>query len=321
MRMFLLLLLVFSTLLAACTVLRLTDSYRTCKARSWIAYYPTQFPKDQAALEALRSFGLIVMNAEHKEYVKQVKSGHNKVLAYVSVGEVGPQHPWMPYLQAHGMLLQENPAWKGNYVVDLRQKQWRQYVIQRVIPPLLAAGFDGVMLDTIESPLHLELYGEASERERHRGMKAAAVELLKEVRAAFPGITIIMNRGFPVLGKAVPYVDGVIAESVFTDYDAQHQRYEMRPLEQRQLLLAQIQAYKRAAEKAGKEPQLFGLEYGDLADTPMVKKLYDKQRQQGWRPYVGSRALNVIALPPLLMDRGWPYCVPLKMAVKKDSDQ
>ena len=67
-------------------------------------------------------------------------------------------------------------------------------------------GFDGVFLDTIDSAIY-------------NNQSNGVTELIKKLREVYPTIIIIQNRGFDMVDKTAPYIDGVLFEDFSTYYD------------------------------------------------------------------------------------------------------
>ena len=104
------------------------------------------------------------------------------------------------------------PEWKGHRVVDVRKPEWTAYAVDKLIPPILAQGFDGIMIDTMDSVTQLE----SDHPKKYPGMTQAAVELIKAVRARYPHIKIMLNRGFAILPQVAGSIDMVMAESIYS---------------------------------------------------------------------------------------------------------
>ena len=94
-------------------------------------------------------------------------------------------------------LLSENPDWPGTRRVDVRHPSWRSLVLDRRIPSLVSRGFTGLMFDTLDTPPYLELLDPV----RYHGMRDAAIGLVDAIRVRWPGMMLIMNRGYALLPR------------------------------------------------------------------------------------------------------------------------
>jgi endo-alpha-1,4-polygalactosaminidase (GH114 family) len=112
---------------------------------SWAAYY-----SDRETPEALQPYGLLVLDARYHPPLAPLHAAGKTLYGYVSLGEIELHHPLYPRVRAEGLLLGENPNWKGSYFVDLRDRRWHNHVLQELVPPVLDQGFDGLFLDTLD---------------------------------------------------------------------------------------------------------------------------------------------------------------------------
>ena len=75
---------------------------------------------------------------------------------------------------------------------------------------MLAQGFSGIFLDTLDDAAELErqnpnLYG---------GMRAAALELVKAIRGAWPKAVVMVNRAYDLLPDIAADINIELGESV-----------------------------------------------------------------------------------------------------------
>ncbi|MDA8424984.1 MAG: endo alpha-1,4 polygalactosaminidase [Treponema sp.] len=84
------------------------------------------------------------------------------VLAYLSIGEAEDYRPyWRQEWNRHppSWIESENPRWKGNFRVRYWEPAWRAILFgspSSYLDRILAAGFDGVYLDTVDTFVHFE---------------------------------------------------------------------------------------------------------------------------------------------------------------------
>ena len=129
-------------------------------------------------------------------------SGDGKlVLAYLSIGEAEDyrkywQSAWDD--QPPAWLLQENPNWPGNYLVAYWNTDWQQ-IIYAYLDRILAAGYDGVYLDTIESYQSLPRFADADRR-----MADWVINLAAYAHRQSPDFLIVPQNA---AGLAVQYED------------------------------------------------------------------------------------------------------------------
>ena len=195
--------------------------------------------------------------------------------------------------QADGILLGPNPAWPEAMFVDLRSPRWASLILDQVVPDILARGFDGVFLDTLDDSEHLE----DQDPQRFAGMVDAAAALVRAMRRRMPRRPIMVNRAYAVLPRIVGAFDMLLGESVrakhvgesegggyalTTDPDYHWQRDRMWEARDRDRAL-----------------RVFSLDYWDPEDRAGVARLYAEQYRNGFVPYVATRDLTRIIPPPL----------------------
>ena len=181
-------------------------------------------------------------------------------LGYLSVGEAGAHREDWQLLRDRSFVVEPNPDWPENSRVDLRDRRWQQILLGQDVPRLLALGFDGVMLDTIDTAPYLEDRDPA----RFAGSREALRAWLRLLREAFPRAVVVAN-GALALPDAAPYVDGFVVEGVFATYDFSRRLYRATTEPERQWKLAQIDR----AQKVAPRP-VFTIEYADFGDLALV---------------------------------------------------
>lgn len=239
---------------------------------------------------AMLDYDVLVLDADRHPPLDALVETGKSVLGYLSLGEVNDSRHYFSGLKTHGVLLGGNDNWPGSYRIDVRSRIWSKMVLETLIPDLLRQGFSGVFIDTVDTAVYLE----QSEPIRHLGMRNAAVELILAIRANYPGITIMLNRGYDILPLVGSSVDIVLGESVYSTYDFSSKTYR-RVVEadyhfQRELL--------RKAKANNPALQVFTLDYWDPSDERGVAEIYELQRRNGFSPYVSVISLDRILTEP-----------------------
>ncbi|UGY16907.1 endo alpha-1,4 polygalactosaminidase [Bradyrhizobium septentrionale] len=211
-------------------------------------------------------------------------------LGYLSLSEVHSGRPYFVELAAEGLLFGANANWPDARFIDLRHENWRRRVVKDLVPGILQKGFDGVFLDTLDSAEFLE----RQDPSRYGGMVEGAADLVRAIRTAFPGILIMINRGFAVLPLIAGHFDMVLGESVRTTFDAGTGRYSFVSESDYEWQRQQLWA------AGGRDPnlQLFSLDYWDPNDKENIAKIYTEERANGFVPYVATPDLTRIVPPP-----------------------
>lgn len=246
----------------------------------WTVFYGVA--ADEAVLAA---YDIVVLDPAFQGSISAVAGSGARVCGYLSLGEIRTADPSFAFLDG-AALLPENPDWPGTRRVDVRDPSWRSLVLDRQIPSLVSQGFTGLMFDTLDTPPYLEQLDPV----RFRGMREAAVDLVRTIRARWPQMMLIMNRGYAILPDLVQHVDAVIAESLMTSPDPKTGGEIWVDRDQLEL---QLTLLKPAANRRPPLP-ILSLDYWDPNDTNTLAEIYRRERALGHHPYVATRLLDRI---------------------------
>ena len=237
-----------------------------------------------------RACALLVLEPHHARPIAPLRGPGSTLLGYVSFGEVERSRPYFAGLEKAGALRAANPNWPDARLADLRHPAWRAAVLDRLVPAILALGYDGIFIDTMDN-------AEAMERQdpvANRGMVAAGVSLIAAVRARFPKIRIMLNRGYALLPEVAPKIDYLLGEAMASRWSFTAKRYE--------LLSDSDWAWQagrlRAAQARNPALTLTTLDYWNPADTKQVAALYARERAAGFSPSVATLALDRLMPEP-----------------------
>ena len=249
----------------------------------WVIYYG-----DSAPLEAFDPYDPIILQSE---FAFAADLAQNKtVLGYLNLGEAETENPEFLEMQEKGLLIEENPDWPGSWKIDLRHSFWQSNILEKKIPALLQAGFNGLFLDQLDVVLDLE----EKNPEKFKGMKEAAIWLVKEIRKQFPEIKLMMNRGYEILPQVGRDIDYELAETLYTSYNFKTKRYYVRSKQEFEWQLAKL----NAARKTFPNLVYFSLDYWNSNDKKMLEKIYSVELTHSFRPYVSIISLDKIVPAP-----------------------
>lgn len=251
----------------------------------WAVYY-----SDQEPANAFKDFDLLVFDGDKHPPLYQLLDHGKQLLGYVSLGEAEKSRYYFPDLEKNNILCGPNPNWEGSFYVDLRQLMWPKTIIETIIPRVLHRGFEGIFIDTIDNAAFLE----QQDPEKYKGMRQAAIDLIKAIRYHYPQILIMINRGYDIIEDVAPFVDVVLGESLLTDYDFKTKTYKRATAASTQ---TQIQKLKNA-KVLNPRLKIFTLDYCDPQNHTEVMEIYAQQRANGFTPYVSTIALNQIIPEP-----------------------
>jgi polysaccharide biosynthesis protein PelA len=243
-----------------------------------------------ASPEQFHTFHLIVLDSDNHPALDLLKGHGRDLLGYLSLGEIESHRAYFDSAKTEGLLLRENPAWPGSFSVDFRNPRWRRRVIQDLVPAILASGFNGIFLDTLDDAAALE----RADPQKYRGMIAAAADLVRSLRQAFPQIRIMVNRGYDLLPQIAPLIDILLGESVYTTYDAQHKSYTRVSASQYEQQVHSM----REALRWNPRLRICSLDYWNPSDSREIRRIYQVERANGFAPYVATRELDRIVPAP-----------------------
>ena len=249
-----------------------------------VDYGPAPDPAIAADLD------LLVLEPDHGYPLGPLSGPGRSLLAYLSLGEVADQRPYAATLRAQGLLGVRNAHWPDATYIDLRDPRWTALVVDRLIPPLLARGYDGLFFDTLDNAEAME----TADPVGAAGMVAAAVRLVRAIRARYPGILLMMNRGYALLPAAAPAIDLLLGEAMASRWNFQRKRYDLLSASDWTWQATRL----RAAQAANPALALLTLDYWDMADPASVRALYDRERAAGFAPYVSMLALDRLYREP-----------------------
>lgn len=243
----------------------------------WVVYYTDKLPAS-----AFDTFDLVVFDSDAHPPLAPLKAQGKTTLGYISLGEAEKYRSYFAKIKKKRLLRQANQMWKGHYIIDVNNPEWDAMVIHDLIPPILAQGFDGIMIDTIDSVTQFE------------EMRPGAIRLIKAIRTHYPDIDIMLNRGFEILPQVAGDIDMVMAESTYTDWQPGSKKAHLVDKETYQSYLDIL----KGAQRISTSLKIYTIDYWPLKDVAGVKRIYAWQREQGFVPYVGKLDLQSIHKEP-----------------------
>lgn len=254
------------------------------RARWGVDYGPAT---DAAIAQQCR---LLVLEPHHPRPIAPLRGPGATLLGYVSFGEVEKSRPYVAALDKAGALRAPNPHWPDARHADLRHPAWTRVLLEEAIPAILAKGYDGIFIDTLDNAEAME----RADPTGAKGMVAGAAALLAAVRARFPAMRIMLNRGYAVLPDAADKIDILLAEAMATRWSFAERRYERLSASDWQWQADRL----RAAKARNPRLELATLDYWDPADTRTVAALYARERAAGFLPCVSTLALDRLYAEP-----------------------
>lgn len=250
----------------------------------FVVYYGNNLP-----WQAFAPYSVVVFDRDKHPPLSSLRAPSRVLLAYVSIGEVEKSRSDYRAIEDQGLVLDTMSSWNGAAVVDVRKREWADYLLNSLIPAVTAQGFDGIMLDTADSLIEME----RTEPVRYAGLSDATVDLIKVIRERYPHLVIMLNRGFEILPRVDRDIDLVLAESIFTHWtgtgtptlvpDATYRHYE-----------ALLKEVKEDASRL----KVATIDYWPTKDKETIRRIYATQRANGFIPYVTEPDLQSLTPEP-----------------------
>jgi len=219
--------------------------------------------------------------------ISGLKRSGTKVLAYFEVGSIENFRPDFASLEKYNgdLLLNQWSTWPGEYFVKYWDPRWWSLAIKPRIDRALAAGFDGVYLDTPLAYEELDLTLAPGEQRVSLGRKMVdlIVRISRYGKASKPGF-MVFPQNSPELRRYSGYtkaIDGVGMEELFflaTDIPCTD-AYCATNLEA-----------ARALREAGKT--VLAVDYANKPQN--IEAAYRRYREEDFVGYVGVRELDTI---------------------------
>lgn len=254
------------------------------KPERWAIYYDNTLPAS-----TFEEYDLVVFDRMYYPKFKALK-GKTTVLAYVSIGEVHGDTPEKDTLMEADAIRGMQEHW-GSHVVDLGAPAWRKAIFAQ-IDDAMKKGFDGVMLDTVDSAIHF-----AEQESVTAGSKAAldAFTLIRDIRLRYPQAKLMLNRGFAILPTVAPYLDYALAESTLAQTDVSTGQSKLFPPNSYYLSVSRLEEAREEAPQL----KIYTLDYWNQDDVHGLRHIYATQRARGYSPYVSTPDLRSFTPEPI----------------------
>ncbi len=233
-------------------------------------------------LTDFRAFDMVVVEPDHGNDRSVPSLPGTEMYAYVSVAEVQASRPYYADIPSHWKLAR-NGHWKSD-VIDQTPPEWPDFFARRVIAPLWERGYRGFFLDTLDS---YRLASNFDEKAQQQGL----VRVIETLHRRFPGIQLVLNRGFDIVPQVRDKIQMVAAESLYQGWNAGAQRYEEVSEANRSWLLNQLRTIR---ERDGL-PVLV-IDYVPPQDRALTRATAARIQADGFIPWVTDSALETLGV-------------------------
>lgn len=237
---------------------------------------------ERAGLADFRAFDLVVVDPDHYRQQPLPAWDGTQFYAYASVTEVQPSRAYYADIPV-GWKIGRNPAW-GSDLIDQSAPGWPEFFATRVIAPLWAQGYRGFFLDTLDSYRLAERFDEQAQQQ-------GLVQLIRGLHQRFPGIRLMLNRGFDIVPQLPGQIEWVAAESLYRRWNAAQRQYEEVPETDRSWLLGQLQQVR---ERHGLP--ILVIDYVPPHDRTLARATARKILADGFTPWVSNAELSGVGM-------------------------
>ncbi|MGP1683783.1 MAG: endo alpha-1,4 polygalactosaminidase, partial [Giesbergeria sp.] len=230
-------------------------------------------------LKDFRAFDIVVVEPDHG---KNPSLPGTDLYAYVSVAEVQASRSYYADIPAQWKLAR-NGHWNSD-ILDQTPPEWPDFFASRVIAPLWERGYRGFFLDTLDS---YRLASNFDEKAQQQGL----VRVIDTLHRRFPGIKLVLNRGFEIVPQVRDKIQMVAAESLYRGWNAGTQRYEEVSEANRAWLLAQLRTIRDQEHL----PVLV-IDYVPPQDRDLTRATAARIHAEGFIPWVTDSALETLGI-------------------------
>ncbi|MFD2190635.1 bifunctional glycoside hydrolase 114/ polysaccharide deacetylase family protein [Pistricoccus aurantiacus] len=244
-------------------------------------YYGNDIPFEQ-----LDQFDWVVIEADSMAPGDQQRLARNgaQVFAYLSVGEL---EQWRKTTAPppESSLMMDNPDWPAR-VADLTNPDWQEYLFEERVTKLWEQGYRAFFLDTLDSYQFFARDGEEAAVQQ-----TALVDIIQRLHERFPGIKLLLNRGFEVLDRVQDDIVGVAAESLYRRWNPSTGVYGNVPEEDSDWLLNQLTRIQDEYDLP-----VIAIDYVPAADREVARETARRIHEQGLIPWVSVPELNQVGV-------------------------
>jgi len=253
-----------------------TSLFATLQEKSAVVYY-----EDKISYPMVGIHDYIIVQPELTNTHTHGFSLYNdKMYAYVSIGEIDKKIKEYQDIKQEWVVA-KNDSWQSE-VLDLKNKEYIEYLFSAMIQPRVNQGFTNFFFDTLDS-YHLA----SKTQEDREANEKALVSFLKEFKRRYPNSKLVINRGFEIIDQVHDLVDAVLFESYYVGIGGDKLAYKNVDSEAREWLDIHIDKIKSYGV------DVISVEYLPEDEVDAADEVVGKLVKRGIIPYVSNRELNI----------------------------
>src|SRR4051794_1285755 len=238
-------------------------------------------------VKLLSHFKQVIVEPENMDDLSHLQGQGTKVFAYVSIGEVNWTRSWYSNMPSSWFIASDKD-WRSS-IVDLTQQGWHDYLINNYLMRLWQQGYRGFFLDGLES--YQKLVVEPGSRLMQ---EKALSNLIKRLHRHFPGVELILNRGFAILPEVNRYAVALVAESLFQHWEPSGQAY-VKVIEPDHYWL--LDKLKQVRDQYGL--QVIVVDYVDPKQKELARNTARQISGLGFTPWVANPSMDILGFGAL----------------------
>ena len=167
--------------------------------------------------ESIKGYSYVILESKYYTFyeVHRIKSQNEKVVAYISLGEINENSAY--FQQFNSDFSGKNEVWNSHYL-NLKSEKTIA-LLMKMVDNILANGYDGLFLDNIDN---FSDYGPQSNQ------KALVVQLIKRIKTDYFNHILIQNAGLEFINETGQYIDSIVVESVASNFTFEDNSYKLR---------------------------------------------------------------------------------------------
>lgn len=184
--------------------------------------------------EVIKGYSYVILESQYYNIyeIQKIKSQNEKVVAYISLGEINANSQYYKALKENSF--GKNEIW-NSYYLNLKLENTNE-ILMEMIKNTLAFGYDGLFFDNIDN---FTTFGPQSQQ------KAELVNLLKTIDNEYPNHVFIQNAGIQIISETAPFVDAIVVESVASNYTFNDKSYKLREEKEFENYMEELKTVKK----------------------------------------------------------------------------
>jgi uncharacterized protein (TIGR01370 family) len=167
--------------------------------------------------ESIKGYNYVILESKYYTFyeVQRIKSQNDKVIAYISLGEINANSFY--FNQFNSDFSGKNEVW-NSYYLNLKSKKTLE-ILMKMVDNILANGYDGLFLDNIDN---------FSDFGPQFNQKEDVIQLIIKIKTDYFNHILIQNSGLQLISETAKYIDSVVFESVASNYTFGDKSYKLR---------------------------------------------------------------------------------------------